>query len=670
MMSKLHLNYRLHYVIIISFQMLPFLAQTQEIEIDSLKQIISSSKQDTTTVNLLNDISIQYLATDELEKVREYGVKSMALADKLNYSKGKAYALKNMGLADYYEGNYEEVFDFWTRSLNEFERIDDTLGIANMSSNLGVVYYDQGSHDKALDYYLKSLSFSEKLNDPKRITTALVNIGGLYTQMEDYEKALDSYKRMEVYFDELNNTDIEATYLMGIGEIYSLQDDSKKAITYYEEALALDEEGDSYVHILIMLGKEDFKLGNKERALIYLNKAYSIAGQQNLQLDLVQSLLALGDIYQSSDPIKAIEAYEEGVFIAKIIQTQEELRDIYKGMSLASIQLENYKDAYTYQNKYLLLKDSIFNVKTDDKIRGLQFDFDLSKKQDEIGLLEKEAVIQELNKKRQKNIIYAIGGALFLIGLLSLGLYRRYRFIQETNMIIEKEKNRSEELLLNILPEETAQELKESGKVKAKRFESVTVLFTDFVGFTAYAKNLEPEELVNSVDYYFSKFDGIMEKFGVEKIKTIGDAYMCAAGLPEPDEFHVFRALQAAFEIIEFIKESKNTEMDDLTQFDVRIGMNTGPIVAGVVGTKKFAYDIWGDSVNVASRMETKSLPGRINISESTYELIKDVYECEYRGEIDVKNKGMMKMYFVKGIKDKAFISKLEFSSKIEEKIG
>ena len=639
---------------------------SQNMIIDSLKAITVTEIKDTAMVSTLNALSLEVLK-ENITESKVYAKQANELATELDFKKGKAYALKNIGLAAYYQGDYMTVLDYWTASLETFEAIHDTIGIAKLVNNLGAVYYSQGSHPKALDYYLRSLSLSEKTKDPFNIVQALLNLGGLYTEMLDYEKALAFFNRIEEFRQTLQKSDQLTSYLMGVGEVYYEQGLYDDALYFYEEALLKNTNVLERPTILIKLGLAELKRDHKEKAINYLNDAYQTAQSSNQQLSILESLIALGIAYGKDNFKKAKSAYSEAEVIAKEMDANDELRDIYEGMSHLYAEIGDYTNAFDYQSRYLIQKDLIFNLETDDKIRGLQFDFDLEKKEDEIGLLEKEAEIQELNEKRQKNISYTIGGALFLIGLLALGLYRRYRFIQNTNVIIEKEKNRSEKLLLNILPEETAQELKEFGKVKAKRFESVTVLFTDFVGFTAYAKNLEPEELVNSVDYYFSKFDEIMEKYGVEKIKTIGDAYMCASGLPEPDDYHVFRAVQAAFEIIEFIKESKKTEMDDLTQFDIRVGMNTGPIVAGVVGTKKFAYDIWGDSVNVASRMETKSLPGRINVSESTYELIKDVYECEFRGEIDVKNKGMMKMYFVKNIKDKSFISTLDLASKSEE---
>jgi len=212
---------------------------------------------------------------------------------------------------------------------------------------------------------------------------------------------------------------------------------------------------------------------------------------------------------------------------------------------------------------------------------------------------------------------------------------------------INKQKRKSDDLLLNILPTSTAEELKKHGKVKAKKFEPVSVMFTDFQAFTKYSQSLSPEVLVQSVDYFFSKFDEIIDTYELEKIKTIGDAYMCAGGLTNDSTDHVIQIIQAAFEIKAFVEETKQLSNNDIAHFNIRIGINTGAVVAGVVGKKKFAFDIWGDAVNVASRMESNSEPGRINVSENTYQLIKDHFDCEYRGEIDVKNKGMMKMYFV-----------------------
>ena len=234
------------------------------------------------------------------------------------------------------------------------------------------------------------------------------------------------------------------------------------------------------------------------------------------------------------------------------------------------------------------------------------------------------------------------------MSLLAIGLFRRNKYINKTKFIIDEAKKKSDELLCNILPEETAEELKKYGKVEAKKYESVTVLFTDFKGFTKYAEELPPEKLVETVDMYFSEFDKIVEKYNIEKIKTIGDAYMCAGGLPEPSENHAEMMVKAAKEIAEFVKKKKQVHRVNESRFDIRIGIHTGPIVAGIVGKNKFSYDIWGDTVNVASRMESSSEAGKINVSETTYELIKDKFSFESRGEVKVKNRGSIKMYFIK----------------------
>jgi class 3 adenylate cyclase len=172
------------------------------------------------------------------------------------------------------------------------------------------------------------------------------------------------------------------------------------------------------------------------------------------------------------------------------------------------------------------------------------------------------------------------------------------------------------------------------------------VLFTDFVAFSKTAENVEPEKLVESIDHYFRAFDEITSKHGLEKIKTVGDAYMCACGLPTANPSHASNVIRAAQDMISMVNHELTND-DDLSHFEIRIGVHTGPVVAGIVGIKKWQYDIWGDTVNIASRMESMSKPGRINISEITYQEIKDDFTCEYRGEIEVKNRGTLKMYFL-----------------------
>jgi len=660
------LNHKVSFAAVCLFLLACLSGFSQNTKIDSLKEVVATGTKDTVLVTVLNSLSSEILRGGDIAESMIYGEKALELSTELQYIKGKAYSLKQIGMANYYKGNYLEVFDYWTQSLENFEIIKDSLGISNMLNNLGTVYYSQGSNVKAIDYYLQSLRIAEELEHPLRITTALVNVASVYgDSRQSWDKALNYYEQALPYLNILNDAGISKSYYFGIGEIEYNKENYQAALKYFEEGVQVTKNTLFYSENLLLLGKTKFKLGEVEEAISLLNQAYSNAVVGNQSLNMVKSLIELGIINQNNNFKKSISFYKEAEKLAEELDLNYELADIYDGISKTYINQGNYNKGYEYQTKFLVQKDSLFNLETNDKMRGLQFDFDLEKKEDEIGLLEKEAEIQELTEKRQKNVLWVTGIFLFLVVLLAISLFRRYKFTQKTNLIIETEKNRSERLLLNILPEETALELKEFGKVKAKRFETVTIMFTDFVGFTAYAKNLEPEELVSSVDYYFSKFDEIMEKYGVEKIKTIGDAYMCAAGLPYPKEHDVFRAVQAAFEITEFIEESKKTRMDHETKFDVRIGMNTGPIVAGVVGTKKFAYDIWGDSVNVASRMETMSSAGKINISESTYDLVKDVYECEYRGEIDVKNKGMMKMYFVNSVKNQSFLDKLRLKETV-----
>lgn len=251
------------------------------------------------------------------------------------------------------------------------------------------------------------------------------------------------------------------------------------------------------------------------------------------------------------------------------------------------------------------------------------------------------------------NILGPVMVIYFSMQFFVKSMIRDGQLLQENNVVLSNtlgelkfEKQKSDDLLLNILPEEVAEELKEKGATTAKHFDNVTVLFTDFVNFTNAAEHMSAQGLIDELHNCFKGFDEITDKYGIEKIKTIGDAYLAVAGLPTPDTNHAENVVRAAIEIKAFMAE-RLTKLGNNNTFQVRIGVHSGSAVAGIVGVKKFAYDIWGDTVNTAARMEQNGEAGKINISHTTFELVNDKFKCTYRGELDAKGKGMMKMYFV-----------------------
>ncbi len=223
---------------------------------------------------------------------------------------------------------------------------------------------------------------------------------------------------------------------------------------------------------------------------------------------------------------------------------------------------------------------------------------------------------------------------------------------KQSEQLINEERNKVNKLLLNILPEETAEELKSKGKATPRFYRGASVLFADIQEFTKLAENLTPDELVAELQLYFMRFDNVMSNYYIEKIKTIGDAYMCVGGIPMRNKSHPFDTVLAALELQRIAKElAHERQMAGKRPWQIRVGIHTGPIVAGVVGVSKMTYDIWGDTVNIAKRIESSCVAGMVNVSANTYEYIKDYFICEHRGKVLAKNKGHIDMYFVRGIK-------------------
>jgi len=222
------------------------------------------------------------------------------------------------------------------------------------------------------------------------------------------------------------------------------------------------------------------------------------------------------------------------------------------------------------------------------------------------------------------------------------------KLLEEKNTEIAEEKKRGDELLYNILPKEIANELKATGKVEARQFSSATIMLLDFKNFSGISRSLTPEGLIAVLDYCFKNFDRITEVHRLEKIKTIGDAYLCVGGLPKTNQTHPYDSIKAAREMLAFLKQWKVEQMAlNEPFFEARIGIHSGPVIAGVVGDKKFVFDMWGDAVNIAARVESSGEVGKINISQTTYDLVKHKITCRHRGKIPIKNQEPLDMYFV-----------------------
>jgi adenylate cyclase len=623
----------------------------QDSESDSLMKEVENMANDSLKVIALNELSLSLWDTQP-DLAIKYGIASRDLAISTKFYKGVATSLKSIGMGYYAKGNYFEVLNYWQQSLEAFDTLNDQAGVSNMLMNIGAVYYSQGDDAVALDYYLRSLRVAEAIEDEGRIASLYLNIGSVYlNKSETHDLALDYLSRGLMLNEKFEDYAAIGNASVNIGEIYYLRENYDSALYYFEKSLKASEiDGSTNLpYSYNNIGKVYTARGQFVSAILNHERARQISEQINDNLQMAQSYIGIGDAYRLSDRFQmAIEPYKKAEGLSKNIGALKELQEIYKGLSYSYARLGDFSNAFTYQTELTKINFDIYNAENDKKLERLQFSHEIENKQREIEVLTKDKLLQDLEIQQSKYITYAAVVVGFLFILLAGGLFNRYRFIRRTNQIIEKEKKRSDELLLNILPAETAEELKDNGTAKARSYSNVTILFTDFKGFTELSATLSPTALVKEIHHCYMAFDEIMVRHGVEKIKTIGDAYMAAGGLPKPNNTHPIDVTLAALEIRDFMdKLIRDRKKQGKPFFEIRIGMHSGPVVAGVVGTHKFAYDIWGDSVNIASRMESNSEPGKINISDTTYELIKDHFVCTARGKIAVKGAGEKTMYFV-----------------------
>jgi adenylate cyclase len=524
------------------------------------------------------------------------------------------------GVAYYVKGDNTNALERWMRSLKIAEETGHLSGISSSLSNIGNIYADQGDYTQALDFYFRSLKIAERQGDVVATAARLDNIGTVYFNEEDYPKALEHYLRV-LKLEEQENLPSTVSSLSNIGASYSVQGEFDKALEYYSRGLKTakktgDKQGEAM--ILLNTGIMKFRQQEYQQSIEWCKKAYNLAVETN----------ALRDQKSACD----------------------HLYRCHKALG-------NDNRALEYLERIQSIDNDLNSEETAKQLQRMEFAKQV--RQDSISKVNSDRIVQNShdkvvrNKNRTRN--WLIGAGLLVL-IIAGGLLARVRYIRKSKAALQIEKDQSENLLLNILPADIAAELKEKGRADARDFENVSILFTDFKGFTAASEKLSAQELVAEINICFEAFDGIMEKYEIEKIKTIGDAYMAAGGLPVPSEQSTKNIVLAAIEMQAFIttRKAKNDALNK-PAFQMRVGIHTGPIVAGIVGVKKFAYDIWGDTVNTASRMESSGEVGKVNISQATYKLLKEESDFIFvgRGEIEAKGKGKMEMYFVEAASTK-----------------
>jgi adenylate cyclase len=573
---------------------------------DEFIRFAQARKQLKYVVKLMNQKGIALMFSGKLENSITQIKAALKIAESMNDIKLINSCYGNMAGSYYQMGNYREALYCYERILEYQNAIKPEISMAKTLTNISNIYSDIGLNQLARKYLWMAYRLRIRLRDEVNIANTVINLGSSYFETDQLDSAWHFTRYGEKLCRESGNKKLLALSLNNLGEIQVLRKDFYNAISFFQQALILREEVGDVIGTLttrVHLANCLLEIGKQNKAFVILVDGFEKANNLG-STRLINKISAL--------------LYNE-----------------YKRQHL-------YKEAIQMNDAFLESKAKLNTEELSRTIIQQQLKADFDQKSYKLERAKEIETIKVNQQIRQEQILRNIFISAFIIA----SIFACVILIQRNR--IKNEQKRSESLLLNILPYETAQELKAKGEAEAKFIDNVTVLFTDFKGFTAMAETMSPKELVNDLNICFSEFDRIIGKYGIEKIKTIGDSYMAAGGLPTPNNTHASDVVNAAFEIAQFIEEGKQRKLAaGLPYFEIRIGIHTGPVVAGIVGIKKFSYDIWGDTVNTASRMENSGEVGKINVSEATYELVKRQFNCKYRGKVEAKGKGMIKMYFV-----------------------
>ena len=626
-------------------------AQDQKL-VDSLSKALRTEKADTSRVLVLYELSKAYWYNNYDEALK-YATQIEDISGRLNYKKGIAYALLCRAAVHFNKSEFQESLELDRRALDLLTGVNDKLGMAFSNLYIGSTFINMGNFAEAIKYQLIGLKISEEIGDKSAIGDAQNNIGVIYYNQNEFVQALRYYNASLKARIEIGDKNGIGSAYNNIGNVQVRLGNLQEALRNQFAAVKINEDIGNWnwkAYNLGNIGNIYLDLGNDQQALKYTFEAIKILEKIGDKSPLATDLSNIGAIYTRQHNYENARQYlDKALSLSKEIGNLENLKSAYENITNLDSAQGNYKQAFKDYKLTMAYRDSMLNSESTKKTMRQQMQYDFDKKESVTKAeQDRKNIIAQKELQRQKFMRNGFVGG-FTVVLLFAGVFLRQRNkIGKEKQKSDAEKKRSDELLLNILPGEVAEELKSTGAAKAKSFTMVTVMLTDFKDFTKVSERVSAELLVDEIHACFSAFDLILQKHKIEKIKTIGDAYLCASGLPVPSESHATDMVETAIEIRDYMLQRKiEKEARGEIPFEIRIGLHTGPVVAGIVGIKKYAYDIWGDTVNLAARMEQNSEAGKINISGSTYDLVKSKFSCTHRGKIQAKNKGELDMYFV-----------------------
>jgi len=563
--------------------------------------------------NVNNILGNVYWNLSEYPKALKYYEIALQINEEISDNEGIGRQYGNIGSVYNSLSNYPKALEYYEKALQISEEIGNKDGIAVNVGNIGNVYNKLSDYVKSLEYLSKALIINEEIGDKNRIAITLGNIGNVYKSLSNYPLALEYFQKSLYHHNENKYKSGIAYQLGNIGTIYSILSDYIKALEYYEKALQIQEEIGNQIGISTNLGNIGivyYKIADYQNALEYFNRALYINERITDKGKIAINLGNIGIVYKSlADYPKALEYLIRACSLSKEIGTINTTKDFLNELSELYEQMGDIDNAFSYYKQCISVKEEIQSEEAINK--SLIFD--------------QRRKIEEDEKARQLKLA---------------------RFQEQ------------EKILHNILPSKIADRILNQETFIADHFHSVSVLFMDLVGFTSLSSIAPPKQLVYILDAIFQKADDVVEQYGLEKIKTIGDGYLAVANVTSPLENHQQSTAKAALQLLETMRDlTVNIPSDlgdtdwikDMKEIEIRIGIHSGEVVAGIIGKNKYTYDLWGDAVNVASRMESNSEAGRIHISEEFAKSIEHHPEFSIisRGEISVKGKGSMNTYWL-----------------------